>query len=156
MANQKQNGIVAHSNKVMGLVYVGAAILIIVVGFRGLSTKAADVLPSFMLGPEGAVSLNLVVFALVLEFALLLLLSLVTFKTPHEENGKKEVVHPASNGFDIQLFRSEMDKIKEITREEKTMISSYLDDFEKMSDRIINIQEKNVKALKTMREELSR
>lgn len=156
-----------YSNNVMGLVYAGASILIIVVGLRGLGTVAGDleIIPKFLLSPEGKIDPNWVMFALLLEFALLLTLAFVTFFTPEEENygggdaAELDVMsghHHGSKKLDIPDFREEISKLKELTDEEKKIIESYLDEIERVSNRITQIQMKNVEALKTMQTTLAK
>ena len=73
-----------YSNNVMGLVYLGAAILIIIVGLRGLGAIAGTVglIPSFLIGADNKIDPYWVMLALLLEFGMLFLLGIVTFYTP--------------------------------------------------------------------------
>jgi len=47
-----------YANKVMGFVYLGAAVLIIIVGLRGLGSLAGTVgiIPSFLIGPDNKIA----------------------------------------------------------------------------------------------------
>ena len=145
-----------YSNNVMGLVYVGAAILIIIVGLRGLGELAGKLpmIPAFLLDNEGVkIDPNWVMIALFLEFGLLLILAIVTFFTPEEVHGSHEAPQgppPPSKSLALPDFRAEVSKLKDLTDEEKNMVKNYLNDFEAISQKITKIQESNVLALKNM------
>ncbi|RMD49397.1 MAG: hypothetical protein D6830_05005 [Ignavibacteria bacterium] len=148
-----------YSNNVMGLVYVGAAILIIIVGMRGLGELVGQlgIFPQFMLNEAGTkISPTVVVLSLFLEFFLLLILAVVTFFTPedaHHGGGHGEA-EPAAK-VALPDFKAEIEKIKELSNEEKVMVRSFLDEFEQITQKVNRIQESNIEALKKMREALS-
>ncbi len=145
-----------YSNNVMGLVYVGAAILIIIVGMRGLGELVGQLgfFPQFMLNETGTkISPQVVVLSLFLEFLLLLILAVVTFFTPEEAHGEPEAQAPAR--ISIPDFKAEIEKIKELSNEEKVMVRSFLDEFEQITVKVNRIQESNVQALRKMREALT-
>jgi len=149
-----------YTNNVMGFVYMGAAILIIIVGLRGLGSMVGQlhILPDFLLDANGAkISPYVVIFALFLEFFLLLTLGTVTFFTPEDMDHlkpSKEETKPATISFPD--FKAEIEKIKELSNEEKVMVRNFLDEFEQISKRINKIQESNAEALKKMKEALSK
>ncbi len=160
---EKYGRYTAYTNNVMALVYVGAAILIIVVGLRGLGDAVGNIsfIPNFLLDQNGhKISLNVVVFALFLEFTMILLLAFITFLTPHEANNNNEnkdvFVQNKTMTLDLPNFREHVEKLKELAEDEKLMIKKYLDDFESISEKISRIQSKNIIALKSMKEELSK
>ena len=71
-----------YANNIQGFVYMGAAILIIIVGLRGLGELAGTLsaVPKFLLDHEGMkIDPNWVMIALFLEFFLLMILAIVTF-----------------------------------------------------------------------------
>jgi len=146
-----------YSNNVMGLVYVGAAILIIIVGMRGLGELVGQLgfFPKFMLNEAGTkISPQVVVLSLFLEFFLLLILAVVTFFTPEEaHHGESETQTTVKVEFPD--FKAEIEKIKELSNEERIMVRSFLDEFEQITQKVNRIQESNIQALKKMREALS-
>ncbi len=148
-----------YSNNVMGFVYMGAAILIIIVGLRGLGSLVGQlhILPAWLLDDAGQkISPYVVLLALLLEFSLLLILGTVTFFTPegmdhgHGGGGEEEKAN-----ISLPDFKAEVEKIKELSNEEKVMIRNFLDEFEAINTKINKIQESNVEALKKMKEALS-
>ncbi len=147
-----------HSNKVMGLVYIGAAILIIVVGLRGLGSIVGDlsVIPRFLIDAKShKIHSNYVLFALFLEFFMLLLLALVTYITPQEKT-KEEIEKPSINSSQSLIeFRTELAKLKQMTDEEMNKMRSYIEEFEVMSVKINKIQQYHVEAVKKMSSTLS-
>ncbi len=147
-----------YSNNVMGFVYMGAAILIIIVGLRGLGSLVGQlhILPDFLLDSAGEkISPYVVLLALLLEFSLLVILGTVTFFTPedmgHGHGGGEEPTAKVS----FPDFKEEVEKIKELSNEEKIMIRNFLDEFEAINKKITRIQETNVEALKKMKDALS-
>lgn len=155
-AQDNKKGLLNSMNKVMGLVYFGASFLIIVVGLRGLGKVVKDFLPQVFLDEKGMLNPGIVILAILIEFAMLILLAIATMKQK-EEKPKVEFTNSyQSKGLDVNLFRSEIEKIKELTGEEKLLVRNYLEEFENISDKITRIQEKNILALKTMKEELSK
>lgn len=134
-----------HTNKVMGLVYIGAAFLIIIVGLRGLGSIVGDIsmIPGFLVDAKsGKIDSNWVIFALFLEFFMLVLLSTVTFFTPQEEKKKSMA--------SLEEFREGIKEIKSFTEEELKVMKSYIDEFEHMSGKISQVHTANVEALKKM------
>jgi len=155
---EKKGGFLSNMNLVMGLVYLGASVLIVVVGLRGLGNTVGKLgfIPSLFVDENGFISANLVIFAILLEFCMLLLLSFATMLHKDEPNVQQVNVQQKSSGLDVQAIRLELEKMKDLAREEKVLISGYLDEFEQISDKINRIQEKNVKALRSIKEEVSR
>jgi hypothetical protein len=149
---------VRNTNKVLGMVYIGAAVLVIIVGLRGLGTIVGDLslVPQFLIDPAtGKIDSDFVMFALILEFFMLILLSLVTFftpldDTPEEEKEKDTNVIPDQKA--LERFKAQIKEIKEYTETEMTVMKEYLDDFEEMSRRVNRIQAINVAALKKLSE----
>ena len=141
-----ENVAVNHTNKVMGLVYVGAAFLIIVVGLRGLGSIVGDIslIPRFIIdSTSGKIHSDYVIAALFLEFLMLILLSTVTFFTPVEEGKKKAIAS-------LEEFREGIKEIKDFTQEELKVMKSYIDEFEIMSGKISQVHMANVESLKKM------
>ncbi|MBU0561269.1 MAG: hypothetical protein KJ799_16825 [Bacteroidetes bacterium] len=152
-----------YANNVSGIVYMGAAILIIIVGLRGLGEIAGQlaIVPKFLLDHEGVkIDANWVMLALFLEFSLLMIMAFVTFMTPEEEAGHgaghAEVEKPVTPSLNLPEYKQELAKLHHLSTEEMKLISNYITEFEALSDKITKIQERNVAALKSMADTLSR
>lgn len=144
------NFAVTRANNVMALVYVGAAILIVVVGLRGLGTVAGKIsfIPKFLLDSTGRIDPDVVIFALMLEFSMLLVLSLVTYFTPSENGDSGE----KTSGGKLANVKEDLEEIKNFSDEEIHMIENYIDKFESISRKITKIQMYNMQALKNMKD----
>ncbi len=151
-----------YSNNVMGIVYMGAAILIIVVGLRGLGKVAGQlaVVPGFLIGPDGKIDPSYVMGALFLEFFLLFILAIVTFFTPEEMHGHGHEAHSESKAEQsipvskIPQFRDEMQQLKTMADEELRTIDNYLTKFEELSKKLQKIQLANLQAIQMMKDSI--
>ena len=153
---------VNRANNVIGLVYVGAAILIIIVGLRGLGSVVGDLglIPEFLLDSQGKISPDLVLFALLIEFTMLVLLSFVTFFTPNEKPADES---PAKVNPDLQLqvekslqmhneLKAGLEDLMKVTETEMKMVEDYLKKFEEMNKRISKMQTISMSAINSMKE----
>jgi hypothetical protein len=145
------NFIPKHANKVNGLVYFGASILIIVVGLRGLGSLAGkvSVIPSFLIGPDGKIDPTWVLLALLVEFTMLLLLGFVTFFTPADSVAKPQ---SESVDLDISKLKDNLRDLKYFADEEIKIVEDYLDKFNNLSKKVNLIQAVNLSAVKKMKE----
>ena len=145
------NFIPKHANKVNGLVYFGASILIIVVGLRGLGSLAGkvSVIPSFLIGPDGKIDPTWVLLALLIEFTMLLLLGFVTFFTPSDPIAKPQT---DSVDLDISKLKDNLRDLKYFADEEIKIVEDYLDKFNNLSKKVNLIQAVNLSAVKKMKE----
>ncbi|MGE5354231.1 MAG: hypothetical protein ACM3Q2_12485 [Syntrophothermus sp.] len=142
-----------YANNIMGIVYTGAAILIIIVGLRGLGSVVSQIpfIPKiFIDSATGKIHPDLVMFALILEFCVLLLLAFTTYFTPVENQKKDEASLPGR--VNLSSIREELDQLKKLTDQDVKLIDSYLSDFEQLSARLANIQMNYVQALSTMKQ----
>lgn len=143
-----------YSNNIMGIVYVGAAILIIIVGLRGLGSIVSQIpfIPKMIIdSTTGKIHPNLVIFALMLEFCVLLLLAFTTFFTPTE--GHKQTEQSASDNLStLRNIKEELDQLKKITDQDAKQVDKYLSDFEQISAKLANIQLNYVQALSSMKQ----
>ena len=149
-----------YANNVSGIVYMGAAVLIIIVGLRGLGSVAGQIaiVPKFLLGGDGKILPTYVMAALFLEFSLLLILAIVTFFTPeevhegdkHEKGAEVEAEVRKLARFESPDFEKELERMKRLTDEEVKMIETYLDKFDGISKKINDIQKSNVEALQSI------
>ena len=150
-----------YANNVMGLVYIGAAILIIIVGLRGLGASVANnpLVPQFLLEGD-RIGIQYVMIALYIEFVMLFILAFVTFFTPeethHKDEGKGETAAAAESKININAkeIRDSVDILKHLTEDEMQMIDGYLERFDKISEKINEINRKNLAALSDMKETL--
>ncbi len=142
------NFAVKHQNKVLALVYIGAAVLVIIVGLRGLGTVVGDIsiIPDFLIDPATRkIDSNFVMFALILEFFMLIMLSLTTFFIPQEVKQEKTVVHDLKS---VELYKEELEKLKNYTALELKMLRSYLDEYEELSRKMNKIHTENFESIK--------
>jgi len=144
------NFIPKHANKVNGLVYFGASILIIVVGLRGLGSLAGkvSVIPQFLIGHDGKIDPTWVLTALLIEFSMLLLLGFVTFFTPSENGVKK---HSGNGQIDTSDMKHNIRELKDFADEEIKIVESYLEKFSSLSKKVNEIQATNLNAVKRMK-----
>ncbi len=150
-----------YSNNVMGIVYLGAAILIIVVGLRGLGKVAGQiaVVPQFLIGADGKIDPSYVMGALFLEFFLLFILAVVTFFTPEDMHGHNPESHKETRlehdvVSKVPQFREEMQQLKMMADEEIRTIDNYLTKFEELSKKIQKIQLANLQAIQMMKDSI--
>lgn len=125
-----------NENRINGMVYFGAAILIIIVGLRGLGTIASELptVPKFLIDHEThKVDPNYVMIALFLEFSLLLIMSVANFFKPvhleepkekEEEAKPKEEISPLPTltDRDIENLRRRTNEYKAILDESNKAI----------------------------------
>lgn len=147
-----------YANNVQGLVYMGAAILIIIVGLRGLGTVAYDipVVPKFLFDHEThKVAPMWVMTALLLEFSLLMVLAIVTFFTPEEPAGHES----ASAQHDSKPSEAELAKLKQqiaefrvIAEEEMKALNAYADNIAKVSQKLAAVKAEFFKSMSEMKQ----
>jgi hypothetical protein len=71
---------------IQALVYFGAAILVIIVGLRGLGDLSnVTFIPPIMLNPDGKIQTNIVMVGLLFEFTMLCLLALISYYSSSEK-----------------------------------------------------------------------
>lgn len=148
----------SYANNVNGFVYMGAAILIIIVGLRGLGREAGNIaiIPNIMLNEVGSIDPNWVIGAIFLEFFLLVLLAIVTFFTPEEahhtvsaKSSEDEIKIPQRPKVDMER---ELNDLRDLVEKEVKMVNEYLDKYEAIADKLNRMQMKSVKAIQDMKE----
>lgn len=147
---------VKHANKVMGLVYIGAAILIIIVGLRGMGTAVGNLsmIPDFLIDQAtNKIDSAWVMFALFLEFFMLMLLSVITFFTPNDE--KENTKTNPGDLVSLSEIKKGLTDLKDFTETEISIIKTYLNEVESITGKINKIQSNNAKALRSITETLS-
>lgn len=100
---------VKYSNHVLGFVYIGAAVLIIIIGLRGLK----------FIPPTQP---SLVLFALGLEFSFLVIYALTTMYTKEEDDGTSEI--KSDSGHGSSQLGSDFGSSKEIEKLLRVFIKS--------------------------------
>ena len=144
-----------YSNNVMGLVYLGAAILIIIVGLRGLGAIAGTVglIPSFLIGADNKIDPYWVMLALLLEFGMLFLLGIVTFYTPSEY---VDILHTDEDEVKIKSsakdLKNELRDLKDFADEEMRVIEDYVEKFDSLSQKVRDIQLSSIQAISKMKD----
>lgn len=152
-----------YSNNVQGLVYIGAALLIIIVGIRGLGTLAGElaIIPAFILDHEGKLNANIVMMALFLEFFLLLVLALVTFFTPEDisyhsgENEEGGASHASAGVVNVpkgvsQDLKNELEQLKTVTDQQLKAIDDFVEKVNALNRKLTKVQLDSIKALQEM------
>ena len=144
------NFIPKHANKVNGLVYLGASILIIVVGLRGLGKLAGSVsvIPQFFIGADNKIDPTWVLAALLIEFTMLLLLGFVTFFTLGDPVSRPK----ESDKLDTAELKENLRELKDFADEEMKIVESYLEKFDNLSKKVTQIQAVNLNAIKKMKD----
>lgn len=151
-----------YANNVQGLVYIGAALLIIVVGLRGLGASVAGnpLVPEFLIEGD-RIGIQWVMIALYIEFVMLFILAFVTFFTPEEPHTKEDKEKADAAGaaqakinINAKEIKDSVDILKSLTEDEVKMIDGYLERFDKISEKVNDINKKNLQALSEMKETL--
>lgn len=131
-----------HTAHVQGWVYFGAAILVIIVGLRGLGTTAGSVMPTFLLhfdpDLEGyVVSPSWVMFGLVMEFIMLCLLALVTYHSGDKAATKDtaevpsaEVLNQIKDAY-YTMINHEIKRVETINKQTGELMKELQKNFEK-------------------------
>lgn len=145
-----------YANNVQGLVYMGAAFLIIIVGLRGLGHVAWEIpiVPKFLLdAATHKVSPNWVMTALFLEFFLLMIMAIVTFFTPEDQGGFGEPTKSGDNlGEQLDLIRKEMAAIKSIAKEDIDTFNEYIESLNHVNRRLAQAKTDFLKSLSDLKQ----
>lgn len=120
------------SNNIQGLVYAGAALLVMIVGLRGLGNlqKAGVPVPDFLL-TDGRLSAGWIMIGLTIECIMLVIMAALYIWTPEEYVER----HPAKNAGrggvsedDKKLMADCIDHAKEIAKEHPPLSGSWSPD----------------------------
>jgi len=161
-----------YANNIQGIVYMGAAVLIIIVGLRGLGELAGTlaVVPKFLLDHElKKIDPNWVMMALFLEFFLLMILAAVTFFTPeeyghvsHEEAEKPKEAEPAGFNHVISVpknlsadLRAELEQLQRVADDQIKVVNSVIDQYNALNKKITVIQQQSLQALSDLKTKIS-
>lgn len=132
-----------YANNIQGLVYMGAALLIIIVGLKGLGTAAykIPIVPPFLLDhATQKVSSTWVMIALFLEFTLLMVLAIVTFFTPEEPVGGDHHGEPAKAAAPVS--DAEVAKAKQTITDLRGVVDA---EMKAINDQLSNLENINKK-----------
>lgn len=145
-----------YANNVQGVVYMGAAVLIIIVGLRGLGKIAGQlaVVPKFLI-TDGKLDPNYVMMALFLEFFLLLILAMVTFFTPEDSHGSVPEHNPKSVekfGLDVTTIKQELSQLKGIAYEDLKVIDDYVEKMTQISKRLAHMNKEYLAAVNEVKQ----
>ncbi len=162
-----------YANNIQGFVYMGAAILIIIVGLRGLGELAGQLsaVPKFLLDHEGVkIDPNWVMIALFLEFFLLMILAVVTFFTPEEyghtppdETAKNETaVSQGSFNNVISVpknlsadLKAELESLQRVADDQIKVVNNVIDQYNALNKKITVIQQQSLQALSDLKTKIS-
>jgi hypothetical protein len=147
-----------YANNVQGLVYMGAALLIIIVGLRGLGGIAAQIpiVPKFLLDPAThKVSPNWVMASLFLEFSLLMVLAVVTFFTPEEAPGHEpehvgKGAHSPSD--EILRIKQAMQELQGVAKEDIDALNNYVEQINNVNRKLIQAKADFFKSLTDLKQ----
>jgi hypothetical protein len=144
-----------YANNIQGLVYMGAAILIIIVGLRGLGTLASKIpiVPGFLLAGE-KIDPNWVMIALFLEFSLLMVLAVVTFFTPEDSGGFEGHPHHAGGGSSDELMRIKqaMQELRGVAEEDIKSLNDYVEQINNVNRKLVQAKADFFKSLTDLKQ----
>ncbi len=91
-----------HEKSIQAMVYVGAALLVIIVGLRGLGDiSTISYIPKFLLNQDGKIDSSIVMIGLLVEFTMLCLLAAVSFFSPQDgDDGLQRSIGYLSNNVE--------------------------------------------------------
>lgn len=161
-----------YANNIQGFVYMGAAILIIIVGLRGLGELAGQLsaVPKFLLDHEGMkIDPNWVMIALFLEFFLLMVLALVTFFTPEEyghisvdDHDKADSTQQSSFNNVISVpknlsadLKAELESLQRVADDQIKVVNNVIDQYNALNKKITVIQQQSLQALSDLKTKIS-
>lgn len=137
----KYNFAAEYEKSIQAMVYAGAALLVIIVGLRGLG-NISDVpfIPDFLLNHEGKIDSNFVMIGLLVEFTMLCLLAAVSFFSPRDSdkdlqssiNNLAETVDTLSETVPSEVGQTLMKSAQET----KSAIESFLNKEMEILDKI--------------------
>ncbi len=120
-----------YEKSIQAMVYAGAALLVIIVGLRGLG-NISDVpyIPDFLLNQEGKIDSNLVMIGLLVEFIMLCMLAAVSFFSPQDsDKGLQSSINTLAETVDTlsESVPSEVGQtLMKSAQETKSAIESFL------------------------------
>ena len=147
-----------YEKSIQAMVYVGAALLVIIVGLRGLG-NISDVpyIPDFLLNNEGKIDSNLVMIGLLVEFTMLCMLAAVSFFSPRDRdsdlqssiNNLAETVDTLSESVPSEVGQTLMKSAQETKSAIESFLSKEMEILDKLKvqteERLLQLNEDNVK-----------
>lgn len=150
------NFIPNYANNVQGLVYMGAALLIIIVGLRGLGTVAytIPIVPKFLFDESHKVAPMWVMTSLFLEFALLMILAIVTFFTPEEGGHGPEEVKSSAPLTDAEVAKAKqtISDLRGVVDAEMKVINDQLANLENVNKKLTTVKTEFYKSISELKQ----
>jgi len=151
-----------YANNIQGLVYMGAALLIIIVGLKGLGTAAykIPIVPPFLLDhATQKVSSTWVMIALFLEFTLLMILAVVTFFTPedsfgdaHHADDKKPAAAALVPDAEVAKAKQTISDLRGVVDAEMKVINDQLANLENINKKLTAQKNEFYKSISELRQ----
>jgi len=147
-----------YEKSIQAMVYVGAALLVIIVGLRGLGNlENVPYVPDFLLNHEGKIDSNFVMIGLLVEFTMLCLLAAVLFFSPRDRdqdlqssiNNLAETVESLSEAVPSEVGQNFIKSAQQTKNVIESFLSKEMEILEKIKlqteERLIQLNEDNVK-----------
>ncbi len=167
-----------YANNIQGFVYMGAAILIIIVGLRGLGDIAGSIaiVPDFLLGAptdaaeplKRSIDPNWVMGALFPKFFLLMIFAVVTFFTPEDYGHAAPAAPEAPKAVDSPLnsvisvpknlsadLKAELESLQRVADDQIKVVNSVIDQYNALNKKITVIQQQSLQALSDLKTKIS-
>lgn len=159
----KYNFAAKYEESIQAMVYAGAALLVIIVGLRGLG-NISDVpyIPDFLLNHEGKIDSNFVMIGLLVEFTMLCLLAAVSFFSPRDKNqdlqmsinNLTETIDTLSESVPSEVGQNLMKSAQQTKNAVESFLSKEMEIIEKIKtqteERLLQLNEDNVKIRKNI------
>jgi hypothetical protein len=147
-----------YEKSIQALVYAGAALLVIIVGLRGLGDISdVPIIPGFLLNHEGKIDSNLVMIGLLVEFTMLCLLAAVSFFSPRDRdqdlqssiNNLAETVDTLTEAVPSEVGQTLMKSAQETKNAIESFLNKEMEILDKIKtqteERLLQLNEDNVK-----------
>ncbi len=120
-----------YEKSIQALVYFGAALLVIIVGLRGLGDiSTLTYIPKFLLNQDGKIDSNFVMIGLLVEFTMLCLLAAVSFFSPKKEGDElQQSIYVLANSIEalsLGIQSEAGEGVVKTARESTTAIKTFL------------------------------
>lgn len=154
-----RNFLVKNENKITGLLYFGAAFLIIVIGLRGLGEqlKEVDIITKvvpFILDESGRIDIDLVLGALLLEFSILVILAITTAMKTNDnqadEEAQKKALKSQLSILSDPVVKQALEEMNLHTKDQLQSLEEFIKRYEILQKRLNRIQIESVNHLKNI------
>ncbi len=147
-----------YEKSIQALVYAGAALLVIIVGLRGLGDISdVPIIPGFLLNHEGKIDSNFVMIGLLVEFTMLCLLAAVSFFAPRDRdqdlqssiNNLAETVDTLTEAVPSEVGQTLMKSAQETKNAIESFLNKEMEILDKIKtqteERLLQLNDDNVK-----------